>query len=95
MEYEDQEKAISIIKTAMEYVKMAHDSAISLGINFMKTYTLEQIKRAFWEQFHESGETWFDYLGTEKENESYTQGEWKDFVEKLYNTPLEPTYEGR
>lgn len=27
MEYEDQEKAISIIKSAMEYVKQSHDSA--------------------------------------------------------------------
>ena len=29
----------------------------------MKKYTLNQIKKAFWEQFHKSGELWFNYLG--------------------------------
>ena len=52
----------------------------------MKTYTLDQIKKAFWEQFHESGEKWFNYFGAKKETESCTQNEWLDFVEKLFNT---------
>lgn len=49
----------------------------------MKRYTLDQIKKAFWERFHESGEQWFNYLGTEEENTEATQGEWEGFVEEL------------
>lgn len=49
----------------------------------MKTYTLDQIKRAFWEKFHESGELWFNYLGNIQENTEVTQSEWEDFVEEL------------
>ena len=49
----------------------------------MKTYTLDQIKKAFWEKFHKTGELWFNYLGTEKENEEITQREWEDFIDEL------------
>lgn len=58
-----------------------------------KTYTLEQIKKAFWSQFHESGELWFNYLGSHEENEGSTKIAWKDFVEdldKICQTPLAP-----
>lgn len=48
-----------------------------------KTYTLEQIKKAFWSQFHEAGELWFDYLGSHKENEGYTVRAWEDFYKDL------------
>lgn len=48
-----------------------------------ETYTLEQIKKAFWEEFHESGELWFSYLGTEEENSEHTEYNWGEFLEKL------------
>jgi hypothetical protein len=48
-----------------------------------QTYTLEQIKKAFWEEFHESGELWFDYLGHEEENTECTNSYWDSFVETL------------
>ena len=49
----------------------------------MKTYTLDQIKKAFWTEFHESGELWFDYLGTKEENEQVTNSHWQTFFEAL------------
>lgn len=48
-----------------------------------KTYTLEQIKKAFWSQFHEAGELFFDYLGSHEENERCTVSTWEDFCEDL------------
>lgn len=48
-----------------------------------ETYTVEQIKRAFWQEFHESGELWFSYLGTPEENESHTQTAWREFLDAL------------
>ena len=39
-----------------------------------------QIKSAFWEEFHEAGELWFDYLGNEKDSEDSTNGYWQDFL---------------
>ena len=41
-------------------------------------YSLEQIREAFWEVFHKSGELWFGYLGTDDENEKYTEVWWID-----------------
>ncbi len=52
----------------------------------MTTYTLDQIKSAFWEKFHETGELWFNYLGTPEENEEPTQRIWEEFVEELEKT---------
>jgi len=48
-----------------------------------KTYTLEQIKAAFWKQFHKSGEAWFDNYNYEEECTHATDGYWRDFQEKL------------
>jgi hypothetical protein len=48
-----------------------------------KTYTLREIKTAFWSQFHESGELWFDYLGDDEENEICTNDYWEEFIECL------------
>jgi len=52
-----------------------------------KTYTLAQIKAAFWKEFHESGEQWFPY-GEEAwfekgHNEKVTGSYWDSFVEHL------------
>ena len=48
-----------------------------------KTYTLAEIKAAFWREFHLSGERWFGYHGTEQQNESSTKSEWVDFLREL------------
>jgi len=49
----------------------------------MEQYTIEQIKKAFWAMFHESGELWFSYLGTKEVNEESTNFYWDDFVMQL------------
>jgi hypothetical protein len=46
-------------------------------------YNETEIKSAFWRTFHKSGETWFNYLGTDKENNDSTEREWDDFLENL------------
>ena len=46
-------------------------------------YTLDQIRNAFWRTFHKGGDVWFDYLGTEEEVESSTEGQWQSFVAHL------------
>jgi len=43
-------------------------------------FSLKRIKQAFWKEFHKSGELWFDYLGTEEENEASTNEFWRDFL---------------
>lgn len=48
-----------------------------------KLYTLEKIKRAYWEEFHASGERWFNYFDSEEENNKYTEYSWLRFVEYL------------
>ena len=50
-----------------------------------KKYTLEEIKKVFWEEFHRNGECWFNYLGTDEENEASTDSYWQSFLEKLTN----------
>lgn len=54
----------------------------------METYTREQIKKAFWDTFHKTGEQWFNYLGDDAENEETTNGYWYDFEENLANTKI-------
>lgn len=48
-----------------------------------ETFTLEQIKKAFWDNFHEAGEFWFDYLNSPEDNEETTDRYWSDFEAKL------------
>lgn len=48
-----------------------------------ETFTLFEIRRAFFESFHESGELWFDYLGSPQENLESTEKYWIEFEEKL------------
>ena len=40
----------------------------------MRTWTLDQIKVAFWEEFHKSGELWFDYFDGTQESGVVTVG---------------------
>lgn len=44
-------------------------------------YTVEQIKKVFWEEFHESGEQWFPYSDNQKEE--VTNSYWESFLEAL------------
>jgi len=51
-----------------------------------RQYTLEEIKKAFWAEFHESGEHFFPYkLGGEenKKCDEVTEAYWSDFVNEL------------
>ncbi len=50
-----------------------------------KTFSLSEIKKAFWAKFHQKGELWFDYLGTPEENEEATTGSWEEFLQELLN----------
>ena len=51
----------------------------------MSGYTLDEIKRAFWATFHKSGEVFFNYLGSDEENEASTNDGWVEFSEHLEN----------
>ncbi len=59
---------------------------VNPGEEPMTTYTLDQIKSAFWENFHGCGELWFSYLGSPKRNEGCTQDSWEEFLEELEKT---------
>ena len=48
-----------------------------------RLFSIEQIHAAFWEEFHNAGDVWFDYLGDEENNEDSTEGHWQDFLETL------------
>jgi len=49
-----------------------------------EVYTINEIKRAFWEQFHHSGELWFPYWNDEEEqNEAVTESFWQTFYDEL------------
>jgi len=48
-----------------------------------KQYSLEQIKKAFWETFHKGGEFWFPYLWIEEVSEESTDDIWDSFTENL------------
>lgn len=48
-----------------------------------KTYTMEQIKDAFFKEFHKSGEVFFDYLGDDLSSHESTQAIFDDFAERL------------
>jgi len=47
-----------------------------------RKYTLEEIKAAYWKQFHQSGEVWFPY-GSGDSDEVVTDSEWDEFKEHL------------
>jgi len=52
----------------------------------MKKYTVDEIKKAFWETFHESGELWFCYISTPENNTEHTESYWENFLENLEDT---------
>jgi hypothetical protein len=49
----------------------------------METWTTDEICDAFWKCFHKSGERWFDYLGTDEENQESTKAYWEEFLDCL------------
>ncbi len=52
----------------------------------MKCYTIEEIKAAFWAEFHEAGEVWFPYtlVGESRVGcEEATEQHWQSFCEHL------------
>ncbi len=46
-------------------------------------YSLDEIKKAFWEEFNECGEVWFNYLDSPEQNELSTIAKWESFTEQL------------
>lgn len=48
-----------------------------------RKFALIYIKEAFWKTFHESGEIFFNYYSSDKDNERSTYSEWKDFRNNL------------
>lgn len=51
----------------------------------MKTYTKEEVKKAFWKTFHKAGEIYFDNISwhTKESHEECTECYWVDFLENL------------
>jgi len=50
----------------------------------MTTYTLEQVKEAFWKTFRGAGELWFSYSEDAPEGmEEDVEAKWRDFLENL------------
>jgi len=48
-----------------------------------KTYTLKQIKLAFWEVFHQSGEIWFGMKEYPNDADDICCSYYEDFVQAL------------
>lgn len=48
-----------------------------------RTYILGQIKAAFWDVFHESGEIWFRCSDSEEDNLESTEEYWNIFKDSL------------
>ena len=61
-----------------------------VGIGGERDYSLTEVKRAFWETFHEAGEIWFSYLSSPDQNTSYTEEWWQTFQEHLLEMGPEP-----
>jgi len=48
------------------------------------SYSTEEIKAAFWDKFHQSGESWFPYWeDQEEENTKVTNEHWQSFLSYL------------
>jgi len=46
-------------------------------------FSIQDIEKAFWNTFHQGGEIFFSYQGSEEENESSTTEWWNDFKQSL------------
>lgn len=47
------------------------------------TVPIDAVRAAFWDVFHQSGELWFNYLGTPSENAKATELYWEEFQSAL------------
>jgi len=47
------------------------------------SYTLEDIKTAFWETFHKQGELFFSYSGIEERDNADTEYYWNELLDSL------------
>jgi len=47
------------------------------------SYTIEEIKAAFWNMFHMSGEYWFEHRSSDERNSKSTESFWKEFLEYI------------
>ena len=48
-----------------------------------RTYTEDEIRAAFWVEFHEAGELWYGNLGPPAENTADTERYWLEFLKAL------------
>lgn len=48
-----------------------------------ESFTIEQIKAAFWQEFHRTGDRWFCDLGSENACNESTETEWRGFESAL------------
>lgn len=79
----DEIKLQRVIDHALAEINLVADWEQIMQGTKQATYALEQIKAAYWAEFHAKGELWFNYLGTDEENEDHTQTNWEMFVNKL------------
>lgn len=63
--------------------------ALLNGGRMQKVFTIEEIRKVFWETFHASGEIFFSYFGDEKEKEASTNEIWKEFLENMHNFKMQ------
>mgnify|MGYP001577442127 CR=1 FL=1 len=66
---------------------MKGDKGDHMGIGGEREYLLSDVKRAFWETFHESGEIWFNNLSSPEQNTSDTEEWWQTFQDALVTGP--------
>lgn len=59
------------------------DSKVYAEILLNGVFTLDQIKEAFWREFHESGEVWFSNIGIPEAANACTEEIWEEFMQEL------------
>jgi hypothetical protein len=71
-----------------EKAKLKEKLVVQEAAEKARTDAISEVKKAFWETFHEAGEIWFPYPFDKKEpeheyNESITQDWWNTFEDNL------------
>lgn len=56
---------------------------LSTGVIGVRLYTEGEIKKAFWKEFHQCGECFFDYLDSDERADASTESYWQDFLYRL------------
>lgn len=57
----------------------------NLSGRMKNNYSVGEIRSVFWKFFHKSGEQYFDYSGSDLENEQSTAVKWKEFLCEFKN----------